>query len=217
LLLVLQSPLGSQVRAAASEVLALDSQQTRWYVTRAAGLLAYLLLWLSTAWGLAISTRIHDAGLPRAFTFDAHEFLSLLALGFTAVHIGALAFDHYLPFSLAQLLIPFIATYRPEWVGLGVIGMYVAILVSVTFYLRRRIGTAAFRRIHYLSYASYGLVTLHAWFAGTDTPLAATAPCTWPVSSSSCLRASSESPRPRSQRLTHRSSTMSSTATPPFG
>jgi hypothetical protein len=31
-----------------------------------------------------------------------------------------------------------------------------------------------FRGIHFLSYATYFQVTLHAWFAGTDTPLAAT-------------------------------------------
>jgi predicted ferric reductase len=172
--LVLQTPLRPQIQALASELLALDSQQALWYVTRAAGLTAYFLLWLSAAWGLAVSTRILDSGLPRAFTFDAHEFLSLLALGFTAVHVGALAFDRYLPFSLGQLLVPFLGTYRPVWVGLGVIGMYVAILVSATFYLRRRIGAGTFRTIHYLSYASYALVTLHAWFAGTDTPLAAT-------------------------------------------
>ncbi len=172
--LILQTPLRAEIQGLTNWLLALDSQQVMWYVTRAAGLTAYLLLWLSTAWGVAISSRILDAGLPRAFTFGAHEFLSLLALGFSAVHIGVLLFDRYLPFSLGQLLIPFAAAYRPVWIGLGVIGMYLTVLVSVTFYLRGSIGRSAFRAIHYLSYASYALVTLHAWFAGTDTPLAAT-------------------------------------------
>jgi sulfoxide reductase heme-binding subunit YedZ len=173
LLLLMQTPLLASVPHLMTRLFALDTEQTLWYATRAGGWVAYLLLWLSTAWGIAISSRILDPGMPRGFTFDAHEYLSLLALGFTAVHVGVLLFDSFLPFSLTQVLVPFSASYRPLWVGLGVIGMYLTVLVSVTFYVRRSIGRRAFRRIHYLSYAAYGLVTIHAWFAGTDTPLAA--------------------------------------------
>ncbi|HMK09801.1 MAG TPA: hypothetical protein VK449_12300 [Anaerolineales bacterium] len=174
LLLLWQTPLRAPLQWAATWLLALDRQQVLWYVTRAGGLTAYLLLWLSTAWGVAVSNRISESVLPRAFAFEAHEFLSLLALGFTAVHVAVLLFDHYLPFTLIQLVLPFTSTYRPLWVGLGVIGLYLTVLVSGTFYLRRSIGAGAFRSIHYLSYLGYLLVTLHAWFAGTDTPLAAT-------------------------------------------
>jgi hypothetical protein len=119
--------------------LALNTDAGLWYVTRAAGLLAYLLLWLSTVWGLAIASKIFDPLLHRAFTFDAHEWLSLLALGFTILHVGVLLGDVYLPFSLAEILIPFVAPYRPFGVGLGIIGFYLTLLVTVTFYLRSRI------------------------------------------------------------------------------
>ncbi len=173
-LLLLQTPLGAPAAGLAGRVFVLGSVQTLWYVTRAAGLIAYLLLWLSTAWGLVVSSKLLDPLTPRAFTFDAHEFLSLLALGFTGLHIAVLMADRYLPFSLAQVLVPFAAPYRPVWTGLGVIGLYVTVLVSVTFYLRRQIGNRSFRVIHYLSYLSYGLVTLHGWFAGTDTALTTT-------------------------------------------
>ncbi len=167
LLLLFGGPLARLVNT----LFALDSVQALWYVTRAAGIIAYLLLWLSTAWGLAVASKIFDPLLHRAFTFDAHEFLSLLAIGFTVLHVVVLLGDRYLPFSLAQVLIPFSAPYRPLWVGIGVIGLYLTLLVTVTFYIRRWISQKAFRAIHLLSFLAYLSVTLHGLYAGTDSAL----------------------------------------------
>jgi predicted ferric reductase len=156
---------------AVQSLLGLDTQEGMWYVTRAAGLAAYLVLWLSTVWGLAVASKIFDPLLHRAFTFDAHEFLSLLAIGFVALHVGVLLIDSYMPYSLVEILVPFVAPYRALWVGLGVIGMYLTLLVTVTFYLRTRIGYKTFRSLHLFSFLAYVLVTLHSVFAGTDSSL----------------------------------------------
>lgn len=153
---------------------ALDTVQALWYITRAAGIIAYLLLWLSTAWGLAVSSKIFDPLLHRAFTYDMHQFIALVAIGFTILHIVVLFADQYLPFSIAQILIPFIAPYRPIWVGIGVVGLYLTLLVTVTFYLRRWIGQKTFRVIHLASFVAYAGVTIHGLMAGTDSPLLAT-------------------------------------------
>ena len=151
---------------------AMDSVQLWWYVTRAAGLTGYFLLWLSMAWGLAIPSKIAQPLVEGTFTYDFHEYLSLLGLGFVFVHVAVLLFDKYLPFSLAQILIPFVAaTYRPFWVGLGIIGFYIFLLVTLTFYLRQWIGVKAFRLIHVLSLVGYLGATLHGLFAGTDSAL----------------------------------------------
>ena len=153
---------------------ALDTVQALWYITRAAGIIAYLLLWLSTAWGLAVSSKIFDPLLHRAFTYDMHQFISLVAIGFTILHIVVLFADQYLPFSVAQVLIPFIAPYRPLWVGVGIIGLYLTLLVTVTFYIRRWIGQKTFRVIHLASFLAYAGVTIHGLMAGTDSVLLAT-------------------------------------------
>ena len=151
----------------------LDSVQTWWYVTRAAGLLGYLMIWLSTLWGLAVSSKIFDPWLERLFTFDFHEYLSLLGLGFVTLHIVVLLLDKFQPFSLLQVLIPFLSAYRPLWVGIGVIAFYLSLLVTVTFYMRSRISQKTFRTIHYLSLVAYLGATLHGLFSGTDSPLMA--------------------------------------------
>jgi len=152
---------------------AADSVQVWWYITRAAGIIAYLLLWLSTAWGLAVPAKVFDRLVQRWATFDFHQFISLLAIGFMGLHILVLLLDHYLPFTAAQILIPFIAPYRPLWVGIGVISFYLLLLVTITYYIRARIGMRTFRAIHVLSLVAYLGATLHGLYAGTDSPLLA--------------------------------------------
>jgi sulfoxide reductase heme-binding subunit YedZ len=153
------------------QALAANSTQVTWYVTRAAGLTAYLLVWLSTVWGLAVSNKIFDPVLHRAFTYDFHQFISLLAIGFIVIHMVVLLADQYLPFSVAQILVPFTADYRPVWTGLGTIAMYLTLIVSITFYIRRWIGQKTFRVIHLVSYLAFFGAAAHGLLAGTDSPL----------------------------------------------
>jgi predicted ferric reductase len=122
-------------------------------------------------WGFAIPTGMIRPVLENIFTYDFHEHLSLLGIGFVIVHVVVLLFDKYLPFSILQILVPFLDTYRPLWVGLGIISFYLLLLVTFTFYIRQRIGAKAFRSIHILSLVSYLGTTVHGLFAGTDSAL----------------------------------------------
>jgi predicted ferric reductase len=167
----LGSPLGASTSQTLTGLFATDSVQSWWYITRAAGLTAYFLLWFSNAWGLALSTKILQPILEHIFTYDFHEFLSLLGLGFVLLHVIVLLFDKFLPFNILQILIPFTESYRPLWVGLGIISFYLFLLVTVTFYIRQQIGQKAFRVIHVFSLVGYLGVTLHGLFAGTDSAL----------------------------------------------
>jgi predicted ferric reductase len=162
---------GGAVAQQMSSLLSLDSTQVWWYVTRAAGLTGYFLLWLSMVWGFAIPSKIFQPILEGIFTYDFHEHLSLLGLGFIFLHVIVLIFDKYLPFNLIQILIPFTDTYRPLWVGLGIMSFYLMLLVTATFYLRSHIGSQAFRSIHLLSLLGYVGATMHGLFAGTDSAL----------------------------------------------
>jgi sulfoxide reductase heme-binding subunit YedZ len=154
-----------------SDLFAINSLQFWWYLTRAAGLMGYFLIWLSTAWGLVVSSKILDRIMDRGFTYDFHEYLSWLGLAFIGTHVVVLMADNYLPYTVWQVLIPFLSPYRPLWVGIGVIAFYLSLLVTVTFYLKKRIGAELFRKIHYLSLVAYAGATLHGFYAGTDSVL----------------------------------------------
>jgi predicted ferric reductase len=133
--------------------------------------MGYFLIWLSTAWGLVVSSKILDSFMERAFAYDFHEYLSWLGLAFIATHVIVLMADKYLPYTIWQVLIPFLSPYRPFWVGIGVITFYLSLLVTITFYLKKKIGMELFRKIHYLSLVGYVGATLHGLYAGTDSVL----------------------------------------------
>lgn len=140
-----------------------------WYLSRAAGFTAYLLLFASVALGIAMSTRL-AARLKRGnFAFDLHRFLSVLALAFALFHVYILLGDRYFSFSVWSLSLPFISPYRLWAVALGTLSMYLLVLISVSFYVRRFIGYRAWRALHFLTFAMYLSVTAHGITAGTDT------------------------------------------------
>jgi len=170
-LLAIGSPAGSSPLQAIDAFLGLDSVHIWWYITRASGLMAYLLVWLSTVWGFAISSKIFDSFLKREFTYDFHEHLSLLSLGFVLVHVVVLLLDRVEPLRLVEVLIPFVSSYRPLWTGVRIIAFYLSILVTVTFYIRKRISMKAFRKIHFLSIVAFLGALFHGLYAGTDSAL----------------------------------------------
>ena len=141
-----------------------------WYVSRMSGLVAYFLVWLSVILGLSVTNKLGRLWPGGPAVVDLHQYTSLLALSFVAVHVAVLLGDQYIGYNLAQLLIPFAsAEYRPFWVGLGQLAAYLAIPVSVTFYIRKTIGYGVWRAIHYGTFALYALVTIHSLMSGTDT------------------------------------------------
>jgi len=170
-LVAVQVTTGTSPLQVINNFLGLDSVHIWWYISRASGLMAYLLVWLSTLWGFAISSKVFDSFLKREFTYDFHEHLSLLSVGFVILHVVVLLLDRVEPMQLVEVLVPFVSNYRPFWTGVGIIAFYLSILVTVTFYIRYRISMKAFRTIHYLSIAAYMGALLHGLYAGSDSPL----------------------------------------------
>jgi sulfoxide reductase heme-binding subunit YedZ len=64
--------------------------------------------------------------------------------------------------------VPFAIGYRPLFSGLGVVAAYLAALLGLTFYMRRRIGARLWRKAHRATVLVYVLGVVHALGAGTD-------------------------------------------------
>ena len=58
-----------------------------WYVSRAAGFVAYGLLWVSMALGLLLSSRASKRWPGPQAAIDLHEFTTLTALAFSTMHV----------------------------------------------------------------------------------------------------------------------------------
>jgi len=138
-----------------------------WYGVRGAGLSAYLVLWLTTAAGLCVSGRLEARWLPAGAVFFLHQ-LGDLALSLGVLHALLLLGDRFAGFTPDTLVVPFRASYRPLWSGLGILALYLLAVVQWSVRLRPRLGYRAWRGIHYASFVVFGLALTHGLSAGTD-------------------------------------------------
>ena len=164
-----QLPSPAQSSSATTSADAQPVNHTFWYIARAAGLSAYLLLFLNVVLGLAVHTRFGDVLMARWRSLDLHQFTALLAMAFLGLHALSLLGDHYIGFTLNQLLVPMASSYRPVWTAMGIIGFYLLAVVVASSYLRRFVSYRAWRVLHYLSFAAYVLALLHGIYSGTDS------------------------------------------------
>ncbi|MFZ1881458.1 MAG: ferric reductase-like transmembrane domain-containing protein [Gaiellaceae bacterium] len=140
---------------------------TFWLLARAAGLAAYALLTLSILAGLVLKSRPF-ARLKAATVTEVHKTLALTGLGALCLHAVALVLDSTVKVSLVALVVPGLVAYRPAAVAAGVVAGWLLAIVTASFWLRKRIGIRAWRRLHWFTYALFGLATVHGITAGTD-------------------------------------------------
>jgi predicted ferric reductase len=140
-----------------------------WYMSRGAGLIAYLLLWGAAAWGLVVSTKVARGLIAASAVTGLHEFLSLAALAFAGFHALVLLGDSYINFSVIDISYPFAASYQPGRVGLGQMAFYLSAILILSFYARKQIGHKTWRWLHYLTFLTYAIVLAHGFTTGTDS------------------------------------------------
>jgi predicted ferric reductase len=141
-----------------------------WDVARAGGFTAYVLLTLAVVVGLALSTQIQSPSRwPRLLNSELHNFLTLLSTIFLGVHVLTVWIDPFTHFGWKEVLIPLASHYRPEWMALGIVGLYLGIAIGISTLLRKRIGYSWWRRLHVLTLGIFALTALHGIGTGSDT------------------------------------------------
>jgi predicted ferric reductase len=140
-----------------------------WELIRASGLLAYALLSAAVMLGVAVRVRALDWAMRRAWVFEFHQVLSVLALAFTGLHMLLLAVNSHVPFGVTAILVPFASEWRPLGAALGTLSFYLIGLLIVSSYMRGRIGQRAWRAIHFGGFAGWVMALAHGVAAGSDT------------------------------------------------
>jgi predicted ferric reductase len=152
--------------------LAGSTPKAYWYMSRGSAFVALGLLWFSMVLGLLITDKMARSWPGAPVAFALHEFVSLLGLVFALFHALILLGDRFINYQLVQILMPFGSiNYHPIWVGVGQIGFYVWAIISATFYVRRWIGSKAWKYIHYASFFNFVIAMLHGLASGTDTAM----------------------------------------------
>lgn len=139
-----------------------------WYLMRATGVVALLLLTASVVLGVATSNRWAPARLPRFVTSGLHRSISLLASAYLVVHVVTAILDADASVRLVDVFVPFGAAAAPLWVGLGAISVDLLAAVVVTSLLRRRFGNRTWRAVHWCSYGAWPFALLHGIGMGSD-------------------------------------------------
>lgn len=153
----------------AAVLVAAPSGKALWYLTRATGLVALVLLSATVVLGLVASIGWTRERWPRFLSQALHRNLSLYCLVVIALHIVTTVADGYVPISYLDAVVPLTSPYRPLWVGLGALAFDLLVAVAVTSALRRRIGQRAWRGAHWLAYACWPIAVLHGLGTGSDS------------------------------------------------
>ena len=131
-------------------------------------MVALLLLTVGLVLGVMGPTSFRTIRLPRFAVSGLHRNVTLLALAFVSLHVVTTIIDGYTSIGLRDAFLPFIASYRPFWLGLGTVAFDLLLALIVTSLLRNRLGLRAWRAVHWLAYASWPVALLHSLGTGSD-------------------------------------------------
>ena len=149
-----------------------------WYITRAAGFVAAAALVLLMLSGIGFITGTSFRFLEPLTAWATHKAIGIVFAVSATVHVVALLFDKFVPFTIAQALVPFLSHYREVtvagfhlgslYVALGIFGLYfvLAIILTSLFWIDKK--PHIWKLFHFLAYLTMIFVFIHALYLGTD-------------------------------------------------
>lgn len=164
---------------------ALDITRTKlsrswpWYLTRASGLIAGFALIILLLSGIGLVTGHTFKLLEPLTAWATHRSLGITFVLAVLVHVTTLLFDHFIPFTIPDILVPWLSQYQPVtifgiqlgslYVALGVLALYLSVLIVLTsiFWIDKK--PKVWKVLHISSYVLIAMVFFHALFMGTDT------------------------------------------------
>ncbi len=149
-------------------VIATMDTRTWWWITRAGGIVAWVVVAVAVVFGLLASTKlIRRRGVP-AWVLDLHRYLGTLTIVFVAIHVAAIWLDSFVRFDAQQLFVPFASNWRPHAVAWGILSTYLLVAVQTTSWVMRKLPRKLWHRVHVLSLPMLVMATVHGFLAGTD-------------------------------------------------
>jgi sulfoxide reductase heme-binding subunit YedZ len=139
-----------------------------WLASRSAGVVALVAVSVSVIAGLLMANGLPRRPGSRRRLLTIHEATALTGLVAIAVHGLTLLGDRFMHPGLVDLAVPFTFSYRPLFTGLGVVAGWLAAILGLSFYTRRRIGARLWRRLHRATVLVWVLGVAHTLGAGTD-------------------------------------------------
>jgi methionine sulfoxide reductase heme-binding subunit len=135
-----------------------------WYLMRASGVVALLLLTFAFALGVATGNRWRPPGSRLYVTTTLHRNASLLAVVFLAAHVLTAIVDSDAQVGLASIVFP----VGRAWLAVGTLALDLVVALVVTSLLRRHLSYRLWRAIHWAAYAAWPFAIAHSLGTGSD-------------------------------------------------
>ena len=141
-----------------------------WFIARITGLTAFAVLSLSVLSGEALRTSVLDFLAKNRAIRKLHDFTTPLWLPLVFAHLIALLFDKTAAIQPINVVVPFVTTYEPYFlpIGLGTLAFDIIMVVTITSWLRSRMNNTLWMWIHRTSYLAFVALFFHAALSGTD-------------------------------------------------
>lgn len=149
-----------------------------WYVSRASGILAAILLAILILSGVGLLTGQTYRFLEPLPAWAAHRAFGVAFAATSLLHVAVLLFDKFIGFSVVDLLVPFAADYKPLAIGplqlgslyvaLGIISLYVLAIIMISTHYWMNSRPKRWKLFHYGSYVIAAAVFVHGLGLGTD-------------------------------------------------
>ena len=149
-----------------------------WYITRAAGFVAAFSLIMLMLSGIGFITGGSFRFLEPLTAWATHKAIAYVFTISVIIHVVALLFDTYVPFTIAQMFVPFLSHYRDIsiaghhlgslYVALGVLALYFVLAIVLTSIIWIDKKPHTWKLFHFLAYLTMIFVFFHALYLGTD-------------------------------------------------
>jgi predicted ferric reductase len=139
-----------------------------WYTIRATGVVALVLLTVTTVLGMLSASRVRTRRWPAFAQVDLHKRATLFALVFLGLHVLTAVVDTYVHVGILSAVVPFASPFKTFWTGLGTIAVDLLLAVAISSALRQRIAPQAWRGLHWMAYGCWPFALVHALGSGTD-------------------------------------------------
>lgn len=141
---------------------------SNWNLVRVSGFLAYFLLTLSIIAG--ILQKYPSLKKQKPLMMELHKTSGWIGVLTVIFHSTLLLFNHYVPYEIEDLFIPFEADHEPLLSAFGTISFYLFLIVMATSdFFMKKLGFKVWKKLHWLVIPAWILTVLHSFFIGTDS------------------------------------------------
>lgn len=148
-----------------------QAQLRVWLASRAAGIVALILLAIQIVIGLVLSHPTNKTvWRVSRLVFPWHDSLWLFALAFVAAHVVSIVVDPWAGVGWAGAFVPGLSSFRAAPVALGTLALYALLITGVSARWTRLLPPGAWLIIHRAGIGVFVLAWMHGLLAGTDSP-----------------------------------------------